>query len=86
VYDYKVLPQPGANVVNDMSLVASYSYDAGQRVMVSYDTPEVIARKSQLIREMGLGGGMWWESSSDKKGVESLISTVSLPWGVVTEG
>ncbi|KAH7079369.1 endochitinase 1 precursor [Paraphoma chrysanthemicola] len=75
VYDYKALPQPGAQVVNDMSVTASYSYDAGQRFMVSYDTPEVIAKKSQFIREQGLGGGMWWESSSDKKGDQSLIST-----------
>jgi chitinase len=80
VYDYKMLPQPGAAVINDMELVASYSYDAGQRVMVSYDTPEVIARKSQLIKEMGLGGGMWWESSSDRKGDGSLISTVRSTW------
>jgi chitinase len=41
-----------------MSITASYSYDAGQRLMISYDTPEVIARKSQLIRGRGLGGGM----------------------------
>ncbi|KAH7067092.1 endochitinase 1 precursor [Paraphoma chrysanthemicola] len=75
VYDYKALPQPGAQVVNDMSVTASYSYDAGQRFMVSYDTPDVIAKKSQFIREQGLGGGMWWESSSDKKGDQSLIST-----------
>jgi chitinase len=75
VYDYKSLPQPGAQVVNDLSLAASWSYDAAQRFMVSYDTPEVVARKSGIIRELGLGGGMWWESSSDKKGDESLIST-----------
>lgn len=79
VYDYKVLPQPGATVNTDLGIVASFSYDAAQRFMISYDTPEIIAKKTQFIREKGLGGAMFWESSSDKKGDESLISTVSSP-------
>ncbi|OAL57089.1 glycoside hydrolase [Pyrenochaeta sp. DS3sAY3a] len=75
VYDYKVLPQPGATVNTDLGIVASFSYDAAQRFMISYDTPEIIAKKTQMIREKGLGGAMFWESSSDKKGDGSLIST-----------
>jgi chitinase len=77
VYDYKVLPQPGAVVKNDLDIVASWSYDSAQRFMVSYDTPEIITKKSQLIISQELGGGMWWEASGDKKGDGSLISTVS---------
>lgn len=75
VYDYKALPLPGASVHTDNSIVASWTYDASSKTMVSYDTPEVIAQKSGLIAKQGLGGGMWWETSSDKKGNESLIST-----------
>jgi chitinase len=76
VYDYKQLPLPGCEVRTDDSITASWCYDPIKRFMVSYDTPDVIAKKSQFIREQGLGGGMWWESSSDSKGDKSLISTV----------
>lgn len=77
VYDYKALPQAGAQIYTDMQITASWTYDSNSKLMISYDTPEIIARKSQLIIQNGLGGGMWWESSSDKKGSDSLISTVS---------
>ncbi|EMD90073.1 glycoside hydrolase family 18 protein [Bipolaris maydis ATCC 48331] len=75
VYDYKALPQAGAQIYTDSQITASWSYDSNSRFMISYDTPEVIANKTQLIRDNGLGGGMWWESSSDKTGPESLVST-----------
>ncbi|EUC33145.1 glycoside hydrolase family 18 protein [Bipolaris victoriae FI3] len=75
VYDYKVLPQAGAQIYTDDQITASWSYDSNSKLMISYDTPEIIAKKTQLIRDNGLGGGMWWESSSDKKGDDSLVST-----------
>ncbi|KAF1838525.1 endochitinase 1 precursor [Decorospora gaudefroyi] len=75
VYDYKALPQPGAVEMTDDSLTASWSYDAKTKTMISYDTPAVVAKKAQFVREQGLGGGMWWESSADKKGTGSLVST-----------
>ncbi|RYO60514.1 Endochitinase 1 [Alternaria tenuissima] len=75
VYDYKKLPLDGCQVKTDDSITASWCYDATKRVMVTYDTPDIIAKKSQFILGKGLGGGMWWESSSDKPGDASLIST-----------
>lgn len=80
VYDYKVLPQAGATVTNDLNLVASWSYDAGQRTMVSFDSVEVVGKKGELVKSMGLGGGMWWESSADRKGDGSLIAKVCCPY------
>jgi len=58
MYDYKALPQPRAEVTNDMKIIASYSYDAIKKLMVSYDTPEVVVEKSRLIKSYGIGGGM----------------------------
>jgi chitinase len=75
-YDYKALPQAGAKVIEDFDLVASWSYDAVKGEMISYDTPAIVTKKAQLIHQQGLGGGMWWESSTDKKGADSLITTV----------
>ncbi|KAL4791133.1 glycoside hydrolase superfamily [Aspergillus venezuelensis] len=63
VWDYKALPLPGATEHEDRSILGSYSYNRKRNIMISYDT--------QL-----LGGGMWWESSGDKTGSSSLISTV----------
>jgi chitinase len=75
-YDYKALPRADAKVTEDLDLVASWSYDDTKYEMISYDTPAIITKKVQLIHQKGLGGGMWWESSADKKGADSLISTV----------
>jgi chitinase len=75
VYDYKALPVDGDCVKNDWSIGASWSYDNATRLMVSYDTPQMVQMKAQLIGQQGLGGAMYWESSGDRNGSGSLIST-----------
>ena len=76
VWDYKALPHEGAKEIVDKEIGASWSYDAEKRLMVSYDTIELAKKKVDFIVKEHLGGVMWWESSGDKKGEESLIGTV----------
>ncbi|KAK0712687.1 glycoside hydrolase family 18 protein [Lasiosphaeria miniovina] len=76
VYDYKKLPHEGAAEHYDEESGASYSYHTGTRTLVSYDTVRMARQKAEYIKSRGLGGGMWWESSADKAGPESLIGNV----------
>lgn len=73
VHDYKKLPLESSQEQCDQQCGASYCYNAGKKVLVTYDTPEVARIKTAFIRQRGLGGGMWWESSADKPGGDSLI-------------
>ncbi|KAH7363535.1 chitinase [Plectosphaerella cucumerina] len=74
-WDYKALPQPGAAVMYDETAVASFSYDAEARALISYDTPRTVKRKVAYITEKGLGGSMFWEASGDRTDGDSLITT-----------
>jgi chitinase len=82
MWDYKVLPQPGAQEYNDARIGASYSYDPyvdsscsrittelmcrSKRLLITYDTPQIAQQKAEYIRNNGLGGAMWWELDADK--------------------
>ncbi|PYH89677.1 endochitinase 1 [Aspergillus ellipticus CBS 707.79] len=82
LWDYKVLPLAGADVTEMVDqLGASYSYDKGKKMVVSYDTPNVARGKAAYIMRKGLGGGMWWETSGDKVGEASLVGTVVNAFG-----
>ncbi|KAL8873819.1 MAG: hypothetical protein Q9174_000777 [Haloplaca sp. 1 TL-2023] len=76
IWDYKVLPKDGAQEHIDKKIGASWSYDAGKKIMVSYDTKEMAISKVGYIKDKKLGGAMWWESSGDRTGDASLIGTV----------
>ncbi|KAI4260945.1 MAG: hypothetical protein LQ352_000100 [Teloschistes flavicans] len=76
IWDYKALPKPGAQEHVDKKVGASWSYDAGAKTMVTYDNKEMAGQKTQYIKDKHLGGAMFWESSGDKKGNDSLIGTV----------
>lgn len=72
IWDYKVLPQEGAkeelDSYYDGGCGASWSWDANKRMLISYDTQAMTEEKTRFIKEKGLGGAMWWESSGDRGG------------------
>lgn len=77
---YKDLPVPGmdAKVVTNPAVGGSYSYDAKNKYLVSYDTPEIARLKALYVRGMQLGGMAWWDVSMDRDDDASLIhGTVS---------
>ncbi|KAF2218430.1 glycoside hydrolase superfamily [Elsinoe ampelina] len=74
VWDYKALPLPSSEVHHDPDALASWCYLPSTKTMVSYDTPQNAAGKVEYIKSHHLGGAMWWESSGDKTGDESLIN------------
>lgn len=86
VWDFKALPKDGAKEIEDPEAGASYSYDAGKRVMISYDTKATARRKAEWITEQHLSGAMFWESSADKSGDESLIGNVVAVFGGLEAG
>jgi chitinase len=76
VYDFKALPLAGAEEKYDSEAKATYSYDSAKRHLVTYDTVGMAKEKAEWVKREGLGGAMWWESSADKAGEESLIGAV----------
>lgn len=84
VWDYKVLPKPGAKECWDDEAKASFSYDESARTLVSYDSKRAAEWKARWLKHEGLGGAMWWEPSGDRQGDGSLISSVCALLPVVT--
>jgi chitinase len=75
VWDYKVLPKAGAQVLADNTAGAIYSYDSSAQELISYDNPAMTQQKVQYLHEKGLGGSMFWEASGDRNDSGSLILT-----------
>lgn len=78
VWDYKALPRPGATEEIDTNAGAAWCYDSHSRTMVSYDNVRMSRIKADFIKQRGLGGAMWWESSGDKGGKTANAADGSL--------
>lgn len=82
IWDYKALPHKGVEETDDVGIGASWSYDSEKRVMVSYDTHDMAWHKAEFVKDRCLGGAMWWESSGDKVGENSIIGNVHEAFGI----
>lgn len=81
IYSYNVLPIAGAQVIENLTDVYSYSYDSTKMELVSYDTPHIASLKAQYVQSKGLAGSMFWDLSTDKTGADSLVSTTAGVYG-----
>jgi hypothetical protein len=68
-----------------MTDVTSYSYDSAKQELVSYDTPNIVRAKAQYAVKRGLGGSMFWELSTDKKGSDSLVGVSRSVFGTLDQ-
>jgi chitinase len=81
VWDYKALPKAGATVHFDAETSGTYSYDSSAQELISFDDANQASIKASYVKSNGLGGAMYWESSADKSGSDSLISTIAGSFG-----
>ena len=81
VWLYRDLPRPGAKEVYDDVAKASYSYDPGNKELISYDTVTSALAKAHYLVKKGLGGAVFWEASGDKKGEASLVAALARKMG-----
>ena len=87
VYDYKDIlaqiqaPGSGWTVYWDDDAQAAYAYHAEQGVFTTLESAGSIALKSAWAQDLGLGGMMFWDLSSDvAAGPESLIEAAYRSW------
>lgn len=85
VWDYKALPKGSATVLLDNDAQASYSYDATSKELISYDTVAAAKIKATYVKTKGLGGAMYWETSADRDGDQSLIGTIAGSLGTLDQ-
>ncbi|TLS25681.1 hypothetical protein PpBr36_07966 [Pyricularia pennisetigena] len=77
VWTYKDLPRAGATVLYDDVAKASYSMDNATGQLISYDDLRSVRFKSGYIKENQIGGVMFWESSQDKPGNNSIVRNMA---------
>lgn len=85
-YEYKDLLEELQAVDSDWGLYyddtaqAAFLYNPTLGIFSSFETPSTIALKSEWAQSLGLGGVMFWDTSGDSTGSESLIAAAYGSW------
>jgi chitinase len=74
-YYFKYLPITGCDEASDDATGSSYWY--GNRELISYDNIPAVCQKTDFIQSKTLGGVMFWESSMDSTGGNSIIENMA---------
>ncbi|KFA71325.1 hypothetical protein S40288_09409 [Stachybotrys chartarum IBT 40288] len=77
VWTYRDLPRPGSESFFDQHAIATWSYNAHTKELVSYDDPRSARAKADYIKKNRLGGAFFWEASGDKMGDDSLVQILA---------
>jgi chitinase len=59
----------------DDTAQAAWLYNPTTQVMISYEDPQALQAKAAYVRELGLGGMMFWELSHDDRD-NTLVNTI----------
>lgn len=62
---YNQLPIKGSKEEYDPDYVSAFCFDHKTKTFVGYDNVESVKAKADYVKQMGLGGGFWWESCGD---------------------
>ena len=85
-YEYKDLLAELQAVDSDWGLYyddtaqAAFLYNPTLGIFSSFETPSTIALKSEWAQSLGLGGVMFWDTSGDSTGSESLMTAAYESW------
>ncbi|MDT7829886.1 glycoside hydrolase family 18 protein [Pricia sp. S334] len=69
-------PDPDFERYWDDVAKAPYMYNAADSLMISYDDTVSVSKKTEYVKEKGLGGIMFWELGNDTKEEGSLLDAI----------
>jgi chitinase len=80
--DYRFLIKRLANgftTYYDEIAQASYAYNAGTKELWTFDNPRAVLFKASKVRELGLGGMMFWDVSADAGLIDVAVKSLRAP-------